>query len=193
MSQVFTQSNNPPLTFKTDSVFQFVYDDAKKHLTTVLVPYQGSTGIDGYTFFRYELNFTYDANDNVTQVKIIYDYSQKVNGSFLYKQTSDELLNITYDDKPSAYTAISKYWKFIGEDFNGFRTNTDKIRFWVDRCTVMSKNNPVKITGKLKVGLLSSPPVDVNADLTYQYNDKNFPVSMALNGTGIQAFTYNCK
>jgi hypothetical protein len=194
MSQVFTPSNNPPLTLKTDSVFQFVYDDAKKHLTTVLVPTQASPGSDGYTFFRYELNFAYDANDNVTQVKIIYDYSQKVNGSFLYKQISDELLNVTYDDKPSAYTAISKYWKFIGEDFNGFRSyNTDKIRFWIDRCTVMSKNNPVKITGKLKVGLFSSPSVDVNANLTYQYNDKNFPVSMALDGSRINSFTYNCK
>jgi hypothetical protein len=201
MSQVFTQSDNPPLTIKTDSVFQFVYDDAKKHLTTILVPIKyGSTGADGFTFFRYELNFTYDAIDNVTQVKIIYDYSQRINNPqagdshTIYKQNSDELLNITYDDKPSAYTAISKYWKFIGEDFNGFKAyNTDKIRFWVDRCTVMSKNNPVKITGKLRVGLLSLPPVDINANLTYQYNEKNFPVSMAINGSGVQAFTYNCK
>lgn len=47
-----------------------------------------------------------------------------------FLKVSDELLNITYDDKPSAYTAISKYWKFIGGDFYGFAAcNLDKLRF----------------------------------------------------------------
>ncbi|WP_089921095.1 hypothetical protein [Chitinophaga rupis] len=198
MHQLFTASN-PPYESKTDSMFQFLYDDAKKHLTSVLMPGDGSPHDVGFTLFRFELNFTYDANDNVTQVKIVYDYLRKVyvpqtdQTRIDYLKVSDQLLNITYDDKPSAYTAISKYWKFIGGDFYGFTAyNLDKLRFWAGRCAILSKNNPVKITGKLRE---SAGPalVDINADLTYQYNEKNYPVSMAINGTGVQAFTYNCK
>lgn len=70
---------------------------------------------------------------NVIKVKIIYDYSKKVNvprsaeSWIAYKQVSDEMLKITYDDKPSPYTAISKYWKFTGQDFSGFGAyNLDK-------------------------------------------------------------------
>lgn len=198
MHELFVASN-PPSTLKRDSLFQFKYDDAKKHLTTVLISGGGSQDADGFTLFRYELNFTYDASENVTQVKIIYDYVRKVNvpqegeSRFDYKQTSDELLNITYDDKPSPYAAISKYWKFIGGDFNGFGAyNLDKLRFWAGRCAILSKNNPVKITGKLRQAY-GSTLLDINANLTYQYNDKNLPVNMAINGSGVNAFTYTCK
>lgn len=54
----------------------------------------------------------------------------------------------------------------------------------------MSKNNPVKITGKPRT-VNGSPATHINATLRYQYNDKNLPVSMAINGAGINAFTYN--
>jgi hypothetical protein len=110
-----------------------------------------------------------------------------------HKQTSDELLTIAYDDKPSPYAAISKYWKLIGNDISGYEAyNLDKVRFWANRCAIMSKNNPVKITRKLRT-VNGSPATDINAIATYQYNDKNLPVSMAVNGAGINAFTYNCK
>jgi hypothetical protein len=198
MSEVFT-ATNPPNSYKRDSTYQFVYDDAKKHLTTVLLAGSGSTDADGFVLFRYELNFVYDANDNVTQAKIIYDWSKKTTvypageSRIDYKQTSDELLTITYDDKPSPYTAISKYWKFIGEDFSGFGAyNLDKLRFWAGRCAILSKNNPLKITGKLR-NINDTTPQPVNATLTYQYNEKDLPISMAINGSGINNFTYNCK
>lgn len=197
MHEVFTGSISGS-SIKTDSVFQFKYD-AKKNLTTVLIKGTGGEDADGFVLFRYELVFAYDENDNATQVKIIYDYSKKTTSypsgesRIDYKQISDELLNITYDDKPSPYTAISKYWKFIGEDFKGFGAyNLDKLRFWIGRCAILSKNNPVKITGKLRT-VNANATSDVNANLTYQYNEKNLPVSMAINGTGINAFTYNCK
>lgn len=192
-------ASNPPSSYKRDSLYQFKYDDAKKHLTTVLLPGNNSLDAAGFSLFRAELVFTYDDHDNVTQAKIIYDYMQKVNvpqsgvSQIYYKQVSDELLNVTYDDKPSPYTAISKYWKFIGEDFSGFTAyNLDKLRFWAGRCAILSKNNPVKITGKLRqaIGLTLA---DINATLTYQYNDKNLPVSTAINGSGTNAFTYSCK
>lgn len=197
MSEVFTQSP-PTYSFKTDSIFQFVYDDAKKHLTTVFMQGSGSVDPVGFSLYRYELDFAYDANDNVTDVKIFYDWSKKtivypsVVGHIDYKQTSVGFLTIAYDDKPSAYKAISKYWKFIGEDFKGFNAyNLDKVRFWANRCEILSKNNPVKITGKLLLD--TATPLDVDANLTYQYNEKDFPVSMSINGAGVQAFTYNCK
>ncbi|MGF7082825.1 hypothetical protein [Mucilaginibacter sp. UYCu711] len=193
------KASNPPSSLKTDSLFHFFYDDAKKHLTTILMAGNGSVDVDGFTLFKVELNFTYDANDNVTQIKISYTYTKEVKSpqtgeDHIYtKQIADEVLNITYDDKPSAYTAISKYWKFIGGDFIGFNAyNLDKLRFWAGRCAILSKNNPVKITGKLRQTFGSSL-FDINANLTYQYNEKNFPVSMAINGAGVQAFTYNCK
>jgi len=191
--------SNPPTNTKRDSLYQFKYSDAKKHLTAVLLPGNGSQDAAGFTLFRTELVFAYDASDNVTQVKIIYDFEKKTvvypggESRIDYLQKTDETLNITYDDKPSPYTAISKYWKFIGEDFSGFGAyNLDKLRFWVGRCAILSKNNPVKITGKLRDAYLS-PLADINATLTYQYNEKNLPTSMAINGTGTNAFTYNCK
>ena len=134
-----------------------------------------------------------------TQVKILNDYERRVyipqtgETRIDHKQTSDDLLNITYDDKPSPYTAISKYWKFIGGDFTGFAAyNLDKVRYWAGRCAILSKNNPVKITGKL-VENFGSAAVNINANITYQYNGNNFPVSMAISGAAVNAFTYNCK
>jgi hypothetical protein len=196
MHQLFTASN-PPLSITKDTLFQFKYQDAKKHLTTVALPGGGLPDNDGFTLSRIELNFTYDGNDNVTQVKIIYNYYQVTrqpgDSHTDVKQVSDELLNITYDNKPSPYTAISKYWKFVGGDFNGFGAyNLDKLRYWAGRCAIMSKNNPVKITGKLRQAF-GTPLLDINAKLTYEYNEKGFPVSMAIDGSGVNAFTYKCK
>jgi hypothetical protein len=200
MHQVF-KSSSEPLGISSDSLYQFKYDDAKKHLTSVLivVPFSGYKDANGFWLIRYELNFTYDANDNVTQVKIVYDFERKISvpqtgeSRYDYLQTSDEALNITYDDKPSPYAAISKYWKFIGNDFSGFEAyNLDKVRFWAGRCAILSKNNPVKITGKL-ITTNGAAAAEVNAILTYQYNEKNFPVTVAMNGAGINSFSYNCK
>lgn len=198
LHDLFT-ATNPPSSLRRDSLYQFVYDDAKKHLTTVLITGNGSEDADGFVNFRDELAFVYDANENVTQVKIIYDWSKKTvvypsgESHIDYKQISDELLKITYDDKQSPYAAIAKYWKFIGEDFSGFGAyNLDKVRFWAGRCAILSKNNPVTITGNLKT-TTSQTPADVNAKLTYQYNEKDFPVSVAINGTGINSFTYKCN
>jgi hypothetical protein len=196
LHELFSASN-PPSTIKKDSLFQFKYQDAKKHLTSVSMIGNGTRDNDGFTQYGAELHFTYDDKDNLTQVKIVYDYAQKVteNGiSHTYvKQVSDELLNITYDNKPSPYAAISKYWKFIGEDFAGFGAyNLNKLRFWAGRCAILSKNNPIKITGRLKEDL-GLAPKDIDAKLTYEYNSKNLPVSVAMNGNGINAFTYSCK
>jgi hypothetical protein len=196
--QVFSASN-PPSSLKRDSLFGFLYDASKKHLTTVFMAGNGSEDAEHFKLAEVELNFTYDANDNVTQAKILYDYERRFyipqtgETRIDHKQTSDDLLNITYDDKPSPYTAISKYWKFIGGDFTGFAAyNLDKVRYWASRCAILSKNNPVKISGKL-VENFGSAPVNINANITYQYNDKNFPVSMAISGSAVNAFTYNCK
>lgn len=192
-------ATNPPNSYKRDSLYTFKYDDAKKHLTTVFLPGNGSVDADGFLLFRTELVFAYDNNDNVSQAKIVYDFMRKTvvypggEGRIDYLQKTDETLNVVYDDKPSPYTAISKYWKFIGEDFSGFSSyNLDKLQFWIGRCAVMSKNNPVKITGKLR-NAFGSPLTDINATLTYQYNEKNFPVNMAINGSETNAFTYKCK
>jgi hypothetical protein len=191
-------ASNPPSTLKKDEMYQFKYD-TKKHLVNVLIAGSGSQDADNFILFRYELQFTYDAHDNVTQAKVVYDWSKKIidlpsgESRIDYKQTSDESINITYDDKPSPYTAISKYWKFIGGDFSGFGAyNLDNLRFWAGRCAILSKNNPVKITGKL-ITAPGAAPANINASLTYEYNDKNLPVSMAINGAGTNAFTYNCK
>jgi hypothetical protein len=198
LHHLFT-ATNPPNSIRKDSIYQFLYDDAKKHLTTVLITGSGSQDADGFILFRYELAFVYDANDNVTQAKVIYDWSKKTTvypsgeSHIDYKQTSDEFLKITYDNKPSPYAAIAKYWKFIGEDFSGFGAyNLDGLRFWAGRCAILSKNNPTKITGKLR-NINSPTSADVDATLTYQYNEKDFPVSVAINGTGTNAFTYKCK
>ncbi len=198
LNEFFVQSN-PPGSLKRDSLFQFKFDDAKKHLTTVLVPGNGYEDKDGFKNFRTELVFAYDGKENVIQAKIIYDYTKKTvvypsgESRIDYIQKSDETINISYDDKPSPYLAISKYWKFIGEDFLGFGSyNGDKIRFWVDRCMILSKNNPIKITGKLRKAS-GQDVADIDETMTYQYNEKNYPINMAISGVNTNAFTYNCK
>ncbi|MDN3581540.1 hypothetical protein [Mucilaginibacter flavus] len=198
MTQKFV-ATNPASSLLKDSLFQYVYDDAKKHLTTILVKGNGDPDAEGFANFRDELNFTYDGNDNVTQVKIIHDFSKKTinyptgDTRIDYKQISDDLLTISYDDKLSPYTTISRYWKFIGQDFSGYSAyNLDKLKYWAGRCAILSKNNPVKITGKL-ILVRGQPPPNIDATLTYQYNDKNLPISMSINSSAVNTFTYNCK
>jgi hypothetical protein len=181
-------------------LYQLKYD-ANKRLVSVLVPMpaNGYWKDTFFTIFRAELNFTYDANDNVTQVKIVKDYQEEINvpqtgeSRIDYMQITDDVLNITYDDKPSPYTAISKYWEFTGPYFLNFKIySLNLVRFWANVSAVLSKNNPVKITGKL-TNNDALPPNTINSTLTYQYNEQGFPVSIALDGSGINSFTYNCK
>jgi len=89
------------------------------------------------------LSYKDDSAQLVIPAAAGYDYERMVaspqtgENHIDFLKVSDELLNITYDDKPSAYTAISKYWKFIGGDFYGFAAyNLDKLRFWVGRCAI---------------------------------------------------------
>lgn len=97
-----------------------------------------------FTIFRVELNFTYDANENVTQIKIVKDYQETVNvpqsgeSRIDYMQITDDVLNITYDDKPSPYTAIAKYWAFIGPYFINFKIySLNLVRFWANASVLL--------------------------------------------------------
>jgi hypothetical protein len=190
---IYPKSVNIPL-------YEFGYD-AKKRLTSVQIPMPANGYLPNTFFLIYkaELQFTYDANDNVTQVKIVKYYSQEIKvpqtgeSRIDLMQITDDELNITYDNKPSPYTAISKYWKSMGPYFLNFKIySLNLVRFWANACAVLSKNNPVKMTGKL-ISNDALPPNTVNATLTYQYNEKGYPVAIALNGAGINAFTYSCK
>jgi hypothetical protein len=193
---------NPESIYQTSigTLYSLKYD-AKKRLVSVFVPMpaNGYWQNTFFTIYRADLNFTYDANDNLTTVKIVRNYKEEVKVPQTgqtrtdYMQLSDEELNITYDNKPSPYTAISRYWEFMGPYFLNFKIySLDLVRFWANACAIMSKNNPVKITGKLTSND-ALPPNTINSTITYQYNEKNFPVSMALDGLGVNAFTYNCK
>ncbi|SEM49694.1 hypothetical protein SAMN05216436_10511 [bacterium A37T11] len=192
------------MLLRDTALYQYFYDD-KKRLSYIYIP----TIANGYLpnsfmiVYRTELKFTYDANDNVTQIRLVKDYWEKVvvypSNEFRYDylQIGDQYLDITYDDKPSPYTAISKYWAFIGSDFLHYKIySLNMVRFWANVCSILSKNNPQKITGKLRYDTydpVQAPLNTINASFTYKYNANNLPVSMALDGQEINSFTYNCK
>ncbi len=84
-------------------------------------------------------------------------------------------MNITYDDKPSPYSAMLKYWKFVQNDW-GLATNSS----WPAIIASLSKHNALKVTFRTQI----SAPSTYTYSNTYNYNTQGFPVD---------GYTYNCK
>ena len=168
-----------------DTLYSFSYDD-KKRLIEVdyfarLVPYNPAYSYQR-VYFKTMLKMTYDANDNVTKLQQIdverfgsYIPTNPSASYFVYEEKMRTDMNIMYDDKPSPYSAMLKYWKFVQNDW-GLATNSS----WPAIIASLSKNNAVKVTFETRI----SAPSTYSFSNTYNYNAQGFPTD---------GYMYNCQ
>ena len=168
-----------------DTLYGFTYDD-KKRLIQVdyfasLLPYSPSYSYQR-VYFKTMLKITYDANDNAIKLQQIdverYGSYTPTNPSasyFAYDEKMRTDMDITYDDKPSPYSAMLKYWKFVQNDW-GLATNSS----WPAIIASISKHNALKVT----FGTRISAPSTYTYSNTYNYNTQGFPTD---------GYTYNCQ
>ena len=168
-----------------DTLYAFIYDD-KKRLKQVdyfarLLPYSPSYSY-ARVYFKTMLKLTYDANDNVTKIQQIdverygsYVTNNPSASYFVYDEKMRTDMNITYDDKPSPYSAVLKYWKFVQNDW-GLATNSS----WPAIIASLSKHNALKVTFETRIG----GPSSYSFSNTYNYNAQGFPTD---------GYTYNCQ
>jgi hypothetical protein len=175
----------PDFDSGSDTVLTFQYDD-KKRLSVVTYHLELMTYDVYITYSRQmsaiRLELEYDNNDNVIRLKQVYVYREGVyivnnpaNSYFTFLEDVHTVISVAYDDKPSPFTAISKYWKFVQGDW-GYVTNSN----WQSIIASLSKNNPVTIAFETYQGTASQAKIDV----TYNYNAQGFPTD---------GFTYNCQ
>jgi hypothetical protein len=168
----------------SDTLLSFGYDD-KKRLTSVTYIHDLIGGSVHYIYSRQLYNtvlkLTYDDNDNVTGLKQIwvfrdgvYNVNTPSASYFFYEESLQTEIAVTYDNKPSPYSALLKYWKFVQEDW-GYVINTN----WQAIITAISKNNPVSI----RFSVYQGNKLDTGNTPTYEYNEQGFP-------TG--GYTYDC-
>jgi hypothetical protein len=168
-----------------DTLYGFTYDD-KKRLIQVdyfarLLPYSPSYSYQR-VYFKTMLKMTYDANDNVTKLQQIdverygsYNTISPLESYFAYDEKMRTDMNIIYDDKPSPYSAVLKYWKFVQNDW-GLATNSS----WPAIIASLSKHNALKVTFQTRIG----GPSNYTFSNSYNYNAQGFPTD---------GYTYNCQ
>jgi hypothetical protein len=168
-----------------DTLYGFFYD-VKKRLIQVdyyarLLPYSPSYSYQR-TYFKTMLKITYDDNDNATKLQQIdverygsYLPSNPSASYFAYDEKMRTDMNITYDDKPSPYSAMLKYWKFVQNDW-GLATNSS----WPAIIASLSKHNALKVTFETRI----SGPSTYTYSNTYNYNTQGFPTD---------GYIYSCK
>jgi hypothetical protein len=176
----------PGSTHEADTVLIFDYDDQKR-LSVVTYYHElfvTNNVIEEYNRQHYatKLELTYDNNDNVTRLKQSFVFREGVyvvnnpsESYFTYLEDVQTIINVTYDDKLSPFTAVSKYWKFVQGDW-GYVTNSN----WQAIIIALSKNNPLTISYEFYRG----KPSQSTSSIIYNYNEQGFP---------IDSYTYTCK
>ncbi|MCD9019220.1 hypothetical protein [Parachryseolinea silvisoli] len=175
----------PDYNSTADTLLSFGYDD-KKRLNVITYHHDliGGSVQEIYSRQLYHtvLELTYDANDNVTHLKQyllfregVYNVNVPSESYFVYKQDVQTEIDVTYDDKPSPYSVMSKYWKFVQEDW-GYVINSN----WQAIIISLSENNPVTI----HFSLFRGNEADTNTSPTYDYNEQGFPIG---------GYTYDCR
>ncbi len=187
VKQDLVKYNNGSADFDSgrDTLFIFEYDD-KQRLSVVNEYYELQEYHVQVAYSRQpynmELRLAYDDNDNVIRLEQTlvwregsYSANSPSDSYFVYLEDVITVINVTYDDKPSPFTAMLKYWKFVQGDWGTFFNS-----HWPSIITPLSKNNPVTIAyEKYQRG-----PGQPTINITYNYNEQGFP---------IDGYTYNCK
>lgn len=168
-----------------DTLYGFTYDD-KKRLIQVdyfasLIPYSPTYSY-ARAYFKAILKMIYDDNDNVIKIQQIdverygrYNVSSPSESYFLYDEEIRTVMSITYDDKPSPFSAMLRYWKFVQNDW-GLDPNAN----WTAIIASLSKHNALKVTFDIRI----SGPSTYTFSNTYNYNTQGFP---------IDGYIYNCQ
>ena len=178
---VGTYQKNPDGTassYTQLSWYAFSYD-TKKRLNYIIHDEPGSPSNPNIlTYYqrhliRTTLELTYDDNDDVTQLKqySVYQFGTYVvqnpsESKLYYDTTVMNLINVTYDNKPSPFTAPLLYWKFVQNDWN-LAINSN----WNAIIAALSRNNPLTITFKVQ----NTVNVNVTSNRSYQYNQYGYP------------------
>jgi hypothetical protein len=169
-----------------DTLYNFQYDSKKRLVKVTYIAPMINTG-DVYGIYARQLSnivldITYDDNDNAILLKQSDIYRQgqyNVNipsdSYFWLDSTAWTAIRVTYDSKPSPFSASLKYWKFVQNDW-GLANNTN----WQAIITALSPNNPLTIKYELQQGSQSS----TSYSMTYHYTDKGYPAD---------SYTYDCK
>jgi hypothetical protein len=182
--QTYTDGR-PDFNSGPKTILIFEYDDAKR-LKKVDYHHDLLTYDVYITYsrqlYKTTLELTYDDKDNVTKLKQslvfregVYVVNNPSDSYFSYEESEQTSINVTYDNKPSPYSAILKYWKFLQGDW-GYVTNSN----WNAIITALSKNNPVVISFETYQG----NAVQTSNNSTYDYNEQGFPIG---------GYTYECK
>lgn len=168
-----------------DTLLTFQYDDKKR--LSVVTYHPQLLSYDVYItysrqLYAIKLELTYDDNNNVIRLEQtsvfregVYIVNKPSDSYFVYPEAVQTVINVTYDNKPSPFTAVLKYWKFVQGDW-GYVTNSK----WQAIIAALSKNNPLTITYVTFQG----KPSEAKTNITYNYNEQGFP---------IDSYTYNCK
>lgn len=168
-----------------DTPYSFLYD-SKKRLKQVIFQADINTSTVATTYmyqlWHTTLDITYDDNDNainLKQTEIYRDGAYVVQAPseshFEYHPIVTNVVDITYDQKPSPFSGLLKYWKFVQGDW-GQATNTN----WSAIITSLSPHNPLTITWSVQGG----KPSTQSSKLSYNYTDKGYPSD---------SYTYSCN
>lgn len=181
-----TYTNGSPEFFSgPDTLLTFQYDDLKR-LSSVTYHYKLLTDdisiIYGQQLYSMVLDLTYDANDNATRLtqtlvvrEGVYNVNKPADSYFVFKESVQTLINVTYDTNPSPYSVMSKYWKFVQGDW-GYVVNSN----WTAIIAALSKNNPLTI----QYETYKAQPSKLVSSFVYTYNEQGFPTSN---------YTYTCQ
>jgi len=181
-----TSSSGSIINLGPDTLYNFQYDGKKRLVKATYIASIINTGDLYFVYARQlsniVLDITYDDNDNAVLLKQTDVYRQgkyNVNAPstsyFWYDSTASTAIRVTYDSKPSPFSASLKYWKFVQNDW-GVATNTN----WQAIITALSANNPLTIKYELQQGSSSGS----SYSMTYHYNDRGYPAD---------SYIYDCR
>ncbi|MBS1606533.1 MAG: hypothetical protein JST42_28005 [Bacteroidetes bacterium] len=169
-----------------DTLYNFQYDGKKRLVKAIYMAPLINSGDMNYVYGRQlsniVLDITYDGNDNAIVLKQTDVYRQGkyiVNDPslsyFTFDSTAWTVIKVTYDSKPSPFSASLKYWKFVQNDW-GVASNTN----WQAIITALSPNNPLTITYELRQG----SPSNASSSMMYHYTERGYPAD---------SYTYDCR
>jgi len=181
-----TNTNGTINTLGPDTLYYFQYDGKKRLIRATYIARTINSGDVRYVYARQlsniVLDISYDDNDNAIRLKQTdvyregkYNVNDPSTSYFWHDSTAWTAINVTYDSKPSPFTASLRYWKFVQNDW-GVASNTN----WQAIITALSPNNPLTI----KYALQQGNPSSTSYSMTYHYNDRGYPSD---------SYIYDCR
>jgi hypothetical protein len=167
------------VSFREDLITQvnvwtyFFFYDAKGRLITVG---EQTDNVPGD--WEYDLNISYDKNDNVTSLQYVWTTGPR--------EPIPPITVKKYDDKPTPYAGV-KGWQFLNVNFAWNNYDPEPL------ITALSKNNPLDYT-------MGAGADKWERNMVYTYNEAGFPIERKNTNkheggeyTFLQTFAYDCQ